>query len=74
MTHERLVELTTTLHRGGSLRFGEALEFARCISKGNSELEAVTFRLVTLTSRPDDAAQFSVACKLMFGPLASEWV
>ena len=74
MKHERLVELTTILHRGSRLPVEEAREFARGISNGNSALEAVTFRLVTLTSRPDDAAQFSAACKLMFGPLASEWV
>ena len=74
MKRERLVELTTILHRGSRLPVEEALEFARGISNGDSALEAVAFRLVTQTNSADDAVQFSAACKLRFGPLSTELV
>ena len=74
MKHERLVELTTILHRSNRLPVEEAREFARGISNGNSALEAVTFRLVTQTNSAEDAVQFSAACKLMFGAVLSELV
>ena len=73
MRHERLVELTTILRRRGRLPVEEARELARGISYGNSALEVVTFRLFTQTHNADDAAQFSAACKLLFGPELSEW-
>ena len=69
MKHERLVELTTILHRDNRLPIEEAREFARGMSHGDPALEAVTFRLVTQTDSADDAIQFSAACKLMFEPV-----
>lgn len=74
MKRERLVELTTILHRGNRLSVEDAREFARGISNGDLALEALAFRLVTQTNSADDAVQFSAACKLMFGPVSSELV
>ena len=68
MKHQRLVELTTILHRENCLSVEEAWEFARGISDGNPQLEAVTFRLATQTNSDDDPEEFVATRALMFGP------
>ena len=67
MTHDRLVDLTTKLHETNRLSVSQAREFAQLVGKGNPDLESMAFRLVIQTYSLEDAEQFSIACKLLFG-------
>jgi hypothetical protein len=67
MTRDRRVNLTTKLHQTSRLSIHEAQESAKLIGRAIPELEGVALRLVTLTYRLEDAEEFRIASKLLFG-------
>lgn len=67
MTYDRLVDLTAKLHQTSRLSISEALEFAHLVGKGDTDLDALAFRLLRQTFSLENTEEFSVACRLLFG-------